>query len=66
MGKLVTTNFNTHNAKQFVESINEPGKYYDTNNLFLRVYKAGSKNWVNCVNYLIDLIELTGISYSLV
>lgn len=31
---------------RFVDSIKEPGKYYDANNLFLRVYKAGSKNWV--------------------
>ncbi len=32
MGKLVTTNFNTHNAKQFVESINETANsiYYVT------------------------------------
>ena len=34
---------------RFVDSIKEPGKYYDTNNLFLRVYKAGSKNWVQRV-----------------
>ena len=31
---------------RFVDSIKEPGKYYDANNLFLRVYKAGSKSWV--------------------
>ena len=31
---------------RFVDSIKEPGKCYDANNLFLRVYKAGSKNWV--------------------
>ena len=34
---------------RFVDSIKEPGKYYDANNLFLRVYKAGSKNWVQRV-----------------
>ena len=34
---------------RFVDSIKEPGKYYDVNNLFLRVYKAGSKNWVQRV-----------------
>ena len=31
---------------RFVDSIKEPGKYYDANSLFLRVYRAGSKNWV--------------------
>ena len=37
---------------RFVDSIKEPGKYYDANNLFLRVYKAGSKNWVQ--RYTVD------------
>ena len=31
---------------RFVDSIKEPGKYYDANKLFLKVYKGGSKNWV--------------------
>ena len=34
---------------RFVDSIKEPGKYYDANNLFLRIYKAGSRNWVQRV-----------------
>ena len=29
----------------FIETIEQPGKYYDTHGLFLRVYPAGSKNW---------------------
>jgi integrase len=34
---------------RFVDNVKEPGKYYDANNLFLRVYKAGSRNWVQRV-----------------
>ena len=34
---------------RFVDSTKEPGKYYDANNLFLRVYEAGSRNWVQRV-----------------
>ena len=34
---------------RFVETINEPGKYYDGNGLFLRIYPAGSRNWVQRV-----------------
>ena len=34
---------------RFVETINKPGKYYDGNGLFLRVYPAGSRNWVQRV-----------------
>ena len=29
----------------FIETIEQPGKYYDIHGLFLRVYPAGSKNW---------------------
>ena len=34
---------------RFVDNVKEPGKYYDANNLFLRVYRAGSRNWVQRV-----------------
>ena len=34
-------------TSRFIETINKPGKYYDSNfGLFLRVYPSGSKNWV--------------------
>ncbi len=34
-------------TSRFIETINKPGKYYDSNfGLFLRVYASGSKNWV--------------------
>lgn len=34
-------------TSRYIETINKPGKYYDSNfGLFLRVYPSGSKNWV--------------------
>ena len=39
---------------RFVDSIKEPGKYYDANSLFLRVYKAGSKNWVQRFTVVVE------------
>ena len=33
-------------SQRFVDTINEPGKYFDKNGLFLRVKKGGSKKWV--------------------
>ena len=36
---------------KIVETINKPGKYYDGNGLFLRVYPAGSRNWVQRVTF---------------
>ena len=31
---------------KFVETVTEPGKYYDGYNVFLRVQPSGSKKWV--------------------
>ena len=33
-------------SQRFVDTTNEPGKYFDKNGLFLRVKKGGSKKWV--------------------
>ena len=33
-------------TSRFVQSITKPGKYYDGNNVFLRVHPSGSKKWV--------------------
>ena len=33
-------------TSRFVQSITKPGKYYDGNNVFLRVHTSGSKKWV--------------------
>jgi integrase len=47
------TKSNTQNSKaltaRFVETVEAPGKYYDANGLFLRVRKAGSRQWVQRV-----------------
>ena len=44
---------NTRSSKtltaRFVETVEAPGKYYDANGLFLRVRKAGSRQWVQRV-----------------
>jgi len=32
--------------QRFVDTVNEPGKYFDKNGLFLRVKPGGSKKWV--------------------